>query len=534
MNVLFLLFKDPKLFLKKLINRFNHIRSILFADKNTKKFIKHNKLIWKDWSSKNKDSVILADFYGVSETNIARSYFLNILAKKHNAAIKSFVSRKYSFNPALHRVYKSFNVESHIITDLNKEQKDRVKKIYEKTVVGLKTKEDVFNLKVNEVWVGVDIYESYLMDCSKPTLFLDDPNLFNKIEEGISLLVFWQDYFLKNKVEAVVVSHDCYLCYNIVCKVAYKTKVPVYFPNPIYLTYADRPYVVHNYYKNYRQMFRARLSNEEQRKGILLAKQQLDKRLNGEVGVDMPYSIKSAFHLEQNGKSVLKKTENIKVLICSHCFYDNPHGYGGMLFLDFYEWLNYLGRISKRTNYDWYLKVHPDPRSGTLDIVKGILKDFPNITLIPHDTSHHQLIKEGIKFVLTVYGSVGSECPALGLKVINAAYNPRVGYDFNWNPRSLEEYEHYLLNLDKLHKDINMEDLYEFYYMHYYYRYDDDLVFESYNRLLQDLTVKERIGSRVYNYFLDQWNEAKHESIIVNMKTFIDSGKNHHLSKGPE
>ena len=43
----------------------------------------------------------------------------------------------------------------------------------------------------------------------------------------------------------------------------------------------------------------------------------------------------------------IKNSNKTKVLICTHCFFDNPHGYGGMIFLDFYEWLVFLGEISK-------------------------------------------------------------------------------------------------------------------------------------------------------------------------------------------
>lgn len=280
-------------------------------------------------------------------------------------------------------------------------------------------------------------------------------------------------------------------------------------------------------------MFR-RLSPEEQRKGIALAKTQLERRFNGEVGVDMPYATKSAFRLSGGEKPVLRKSEKIKVLICSHCFYDNPHGLGGMLFLDFYEWLRYLGQISERTDYDWYLKVHPDPLPGTLKTIQEILAEFPRITIIPFETSHHQLAKEGIDFVLTVYGTVGHEYPALGVQVINAGYNPRVAYDFNWHPKSLEEYEHYLLNLDKLRKDINLEELYEFYYMHHYYVYADDLVFNSYRHFLSNLTTEHANGSAAYGYFLGQLTDAKHQEIINNMQKFIDSGKHHYWSRGPE
>lgn len=522
-----------KTMIKKIINKAKHIWALLAIDKNTQRFIRHNKKVWHGWNNRYSDSVILVDFYGTGETNVARSYFLNILAKKHNAAIKSFAPCKYSYNPTLHKTYESFNTSGHIITSLSRGQKRRAEAIYKEILPTLRSKQDLFDLNVLGVWVGVDIYESYLRDYFKPTVYLNDPNLFKEIKEGISLVIFWEDYFSKNKIKGVVASHDCYLYFNVVCKVAYKYRVPVYFPNPIYVTYAEKPYTTHSYFPDYRQMFH-KLSTEEQRKGILLAKQQLSKRIGGEVGVDMPYSTKSAFRSNQNGKSILRKSENIKVLICSHCFYDNPHGYGGMLFLDFYEWLNYLGKISERTNHDWYLKMHPDPLPGTLEIMQGILAQFPKITLIPHEISFHQLVKEGLDFILTAYGSIGGESPLLGIPVINAGYNPRIAYDFNWHPKTLEEYEYYLLNLDKLHKDIKEEDVYEFYYMNHYYVYDDDFVFTSYKQFLLDITKEERTGSRSYTYFLEQWSDAKHQEIINNMQDFIDSGKRHYFSHGPE
>ena len=50
--------------------------------------------------------------------------------------------------------------------------------------------------------------------------------------------------------------------------------------------------------------------------------------------------------------------DNIKVLICTHEFFDDPNSTGGLLFPDFYEWLKYLAQISNKTNYDWYIKPH--------------------------------------------------------------------------------------------------------------------------------------------------------------------------------
>lgn len=518
--------------LKRVLNKAKHVYRSVVVDRATRRFIAHNRPVWRSWRKASGDSVVLVDLYGVAETLVTYSYFLNILADKHNAAVKSFSAS--TGDSSLHRIYRSFNTTGHIVTSaLSEEQERRRRATVQDVLPTLKTKQDIFDLTVSGIWLGIDVYETYLRNGSKPTVLLDDPLLFTRVEEGIGLVIFWQDFFTRNRPKAVVVSHDCYLDGDVVCKVAYQAGVPVYLPNAAYPTYVQSPHSVHSYFGDYREMFR-RLSPEEQKNGLAWAKRQLERRLSGEVGVDMPYTSKSAFQSSGNEERVLRQSQKIKVLICSHCFYDNPHGLGGMLFLDFYEWLRYLGRISERTDYDWYLKVHPDPMPGTLETIREILDGFPNITLVPHETSHHQLAREGIDFVLTVYGSVGHEYPALGVQVINAGYNPRVAYDFNWHPKSLEEYEEYLLNLKDLRRKIDLEDLYEFYYMHHYYVYADNLVFNSYRQLLSDLTPEQRIGSAVYGYFLEQWSERKHEEIIDNMRRLIESGKHHYWSRGPE
>ena len=519
--------------MNKIVSKFRHVRKTLFADRQTKRFIQHNEKVWQGWNSGTCSSVVLVDFYSVSETLISYSYFVNVLARKHNARIVSFSGRQKIPNRVLHKVYRSFNTAGHMITRLNGEQEERAKTISREIIPGLRTKQDIFGITVSDIWIGNDIYETYLREYNKPTVFLDDPKLFEMVEEAIGLVIFWSDFFAKNKVAAVVVSHDVYISMDIVCKVAYHAKVPVYLPNVRGISLVDKPFSIYTYFPDYRKMFES-LPREEQERGKALAKKQLERRLAGEVGVDMPYAEKSAYTPVNGDNAVLKETEKIKVLICTHCFYDNPHAYNTILFLDFYEWLHFLGRISERTDYDWYLKMHPDPRPGTFETIQEILTKFPRITYIPHDTSHQQLVKDGINFVLTVYGTVGHEYPAFGVQVINAGYNPRIAYDFNWHPKTIEEYEHYLMNLHKLKKDIRLDEVYEFYYMHHYYTLADDLVLKSYNKALSDLSPEQRIGSEIYGYFLDQLNDEKHGEIIQNMEKFIQSGKRNYFASGPE
>lgn len=504
------------------------------GDTRTKRFIEHNRTVWRGWKTGGR-SVVLVDFYSIPQTIISYSYFANVMARQHGASIQTFGAERWltSRNAEHHllgAVYESFNATDHLVLSLDRDQRRR-RDACVRSIFPLKTKEDLLQLRVQGVWIGVEIYESYIGRLREPTVRLDDPRLREFVEEGVGALIFWLDFFARHDVVAVVVSHDSYLEY-VITKVAFEKRVPVYMPSAWRIVRIDRPYAAYEHFKEYRRMFQ-RLDSDEQDRALALARERLDLRFRGEVGVDMPYSKASAFGAVGSGP-VLRPGDKTKVLICTHCFFDNPQCFGGTLFVDFYEWLQFLGRMSERTDYDWYLKTHPDPLPGTDEVIQDILARFPRITQIPSNTSHHQLVRDGLDVVLTVYGSVGHELPALGVQVVNAGYNPRIAYDFNWHARTLGEYEDYLLQLDGLEKPIDLEQMYEFYYMHHFYGIADDLFLDSYADFTASLPWKDQIGPAAYAYFLERLTTGKHERIIRNVTGFLDSGKRHYFSRGPE
>jgi len=510
--------------------------SYYFLDKHSKKFIRHNLKKWKSYKIEGSKNIILFDYHPLSETEIARSYLLNILSKKHDACIASYSFNKIRKN-YWDKVYRSFNVNKHVLVKLSDEQKKESRKIFDQILPSIKNKMDVFNLTIFDVWLGVDIYEEYLMRYTEPTFILEDPRAIKIIQEGIDALVFWKEYFEINEVKAIVSSHiGVRIEKNLPCKIAGQLfNIPFYSTHARSVTHLPQAHhhykYVANRYKLYREKFK-KLPEVTQDQGIKWAKTQLDRRLSGEIGVDMPWNTKSSFVYDKNSNnSIINKSNNVKILICPHEFYDSPNCYGGLLFPDFYEWLLYLGSISERTNYDWYVKTHPDVLDNTKEVINSIVSKYSRLTLIPPETSHHKLVDEGVSFVLTCYGSVGHEYPLLGAQVINAGNNPHMGYDFNWHPKTLDEYEKLLLNLKTLKKDVNIQDIYEFYYMHYKEQGPiDNWIYKSYQSMLVDLTLEERFGSHIFTYFLNEIDEYKHEEIISRFNKYIDSGKIGHAT----
>ena len=235
----------------------------------------------------------------------------------------------------------------------------------------------------------------------------------------------------------------------------------------------------------------------------------------------MAYSQKSAFNQSSN-KAVLRKTNNLKVLISPHCFFDSVHAYGNNLFTDFYEWLKTLGKLSNNTSYDWYIKTHPDINNYSSNVIDDFIKQYPKIILLNKDTSHLQIVKEGIDCVLTVYGTVGFEYAMLGVKVINASLNnPHIDYKFNFHPKTKKNYIEMIKNLENLQIDINKDEILEYYVIRNLLDFNDWL-FKNHSKMISDLGgYKGQFTNEVFRYWIEGTNTVLDKEICDNIKNFI-------------
>ena len=95
---------------------------------------------------------------------------------------------------------------------------------------------------------------------------------------------------------------------------------------------------------------------------IIKSSKSIKNRLDGKVknSIDELVTTRSAFASAYNKNiKILKENKKIKVLISSHNIGDVSNAFGRKHFADFYEWLNFLGQMSQKTDFDWYIKDHP-------------------------------------------------------------------------------------------------------------------------------------------------------------------------------
>ena len=125
-------------------------------------------------------------------------------------------------------------------------------------------------------------------------------------------------------------------------------------------------------------------------------------------------------------------------------------------FYDYYEWIDYLGKISNKIKNNWLVKLHPSEFDNNFNQMQYFLKKYPNLKLLPKETKNTNLINK-IDIVLTVYGTVGREFPLFNIPVINASTcGPHSGYNFNFHFKDIKEYNKAVTNLKKYIKNFKI------------------------------------------------------------------------------
>lgn len=508
-------------------------------DNHTRGFINHNLSSFIDGSkvkNHHDEPVVLFELNSFHVAHISYSYLANVLAEKFNARIVAYdptiisslrlkLEWKLSqfFSLFEFAVYRSFGTSTFLQPQMSSSLIKKAGQLSGEIYTGLKTKADIEAIQINGDWIGDLIYDTYLKIHKKPTINIQDESFKEFLFSAVRRYLYWDDYFKNHDVRAVNVSHCVYIN-AIPLRIAVNKNIPVFQISASHVYHLNKKNLfAYNDFFGFREGFN-RLPDEIQKKGVELARERIELRFSGNVGVDMKYSKKSAYGVQKNER-LLKESNRTKVLIATHCFFDSPHSYGNNLFPDFYEWLDFLGQMTLETDYDWYIKTHPDYLSGTMEVINSFIEKYPKFNILPADSSHHQIIAEGINVALTTYGTIGFEYAALGIPVVNASLvNPHIAYNFNLHPATIEEYSEVLRGLDHIALNIDKNEVYEYYFMKFIFN-TNDWLFSNYKQMEAELGgYNEQFTSKVYELWLREWTPERHDEIKSVLNSFVESG----------
>lgn len=513
----------------------NNLKDLLGLKTGVRKFRKFNKSKIS-LSPTSVHGILLVETQQPSANDIGLSFFIPQFLKMNGgkAIGYSMIPATWTtkFKQALRHnfsVLSSAGCREHLLVpsyyDINKSKyRERIKEeifIVEKMDVA-----NFENYQIDGVIIGDLVYDVYLRSGSQATLDMKDPIFIIKLIESLNYFFFWQEYFSKNVISGVCVSH-CAYNFGIPLRIALKYGIPGFqvTAESIYRVNSEFPHAYTDF-KNYRSDF-INLPKEIRESAVAKAKDRLQLRFSGKIGVDMHYSTKSAFAKNSNIINQIVASSKIKVFVAVHDFYDSPHGYGNNFYPDFLIWLEALAKISENTDYEWYVKTHPDLHAAAGEAtVRNFVEKNAKFTLLAKETSHFEIIDAGIDIALTVFGTVAMEYSYLGIPVINASRNnPHVAFDFSFTPEDKFAYEETLLNL-RAFKDnfvINRTQVEEYYYMAHLSKIKSWTVID-YDRFVEEIGgYRNSTSTEALKYFLDSENTYYPEVIEKAVDNFLRS-----------
>ena len=170
------------------------------------------------------------------------SYFSNVLSKKFDSKIVGFYNFKLivsklkenliekikwklsnTINYNNFGVYRSFGTKEIFKPNIDKNIEKKSYSLNKKIIKNLRTKNDIYKIKINEHLLGDLIYDSYLKFYYLPTINIKDQKFKIFLYEFICLYLYWEKFFKEKSVKAILGVHAHY-SYAIPMRIAFKKK----------------------------------------------------------------------------------------------------------------------------------------------------------------------------------------------------------------------------------------------------------------------------------------------------------------------
>ncbi|OON86186.1 hypothetical protein BXO88_09070 [Oribacterium sp. C9] len=494
------------------------------CDKNTERIILWCKNKWSP-KRKNNDKVrlLLPIENSHDITNILYGYVGNYFSEKLDAKIDCYIrAGKPDIFPTIRMIYDAWGADEILTHKLNDKQESICKQICDELWENIHCYEDWINVSIYGIKFGTTIVRNYLRRYN-PIIDPQSIQLKNYLLESIRTIVFWYDRFQKFDYRLVVL-WDGTNWEGFIRQIAISKGIPTYMIHYVgckKLTF-EEPWLGQQFL--YYKKFWNELSPEEKEFGITWSKNELNKILNK----------KRLNEAKELPKELVEPSNKIKVVICPHSYEDDLYMYGPHIFWNNYSaWLNHLGELSRKLDkYIWFIKPHFFLESERdKQAVSAFLEKFSNIIKLPVNTSPTQLREYGVEWAFTVQGTIGVEYPFEGIQVINAGYNPRMMFDFSFNPKTVAEYDSIVGNLDTTRKKNNNGEIFEYYSIANLY-YDWSKLFVKWHYInpllnMDDIAFIEsesnqRVGSWKYDCFLKEEREYPERFVEEFIKKLFD------------
>lgn len=502
------------------------LKKSYLLDDNEKYFIKNIKKNQKDKNYSNKAIFInvAMDYFHLAQTSFLlqdkkyenhniigiwnynitpnwknKNYFLEKSISLKNTLKFFFLKKKWT------KIYESIGVNQ--LIDTNKTSFfDKLKYKKKTDVVFNKIqniqKDRFIKLKINNIIVGDLIIDTYIRFRNIQTIDFNDYFLKNIVNKFIISQSEIYKAIMKFKPEFLILNFSNY-SNGVIARTLLNKNIKVYCTGDT-MSYLKRLTKndpnTHTSYQHFKSLFKNTVFKKQK---LNQSRIELKKRFSGLK--DQAYSYMKKSPYRKNSKKMKLKTDGVLFL---HDFFDTPHHFKSMFFFDFYEWAVFSLDIIEKYNLNIAVKPHPNSIYQNKVVIENLKKKFPNVKWIDPNISNAQIFNSGIRFGISIYGSVLYELAYHNLvPIASTPYHPTYNYNIVYTPQNKKEYKNLLLKSKNLRLKKNVKKkIEEFYYMWTFYNHD--AIKKTARTLkLKSINFKKSNGLNVYLKRLTKFNK---------------------------
>ena len=78
---------------------------------------------------------------------------------------------------------------------------------------------------------------------------------------------------------------------------------------------------------------------------------------------------------------IINNNKQKNILVVAHCFSDAVHVYGDFCYVDFHDWLIFIGSLTKYENCNFYIRIHPADYTRNYEHFLHFKKIFPKLII---------------------------------------------------------------------------------------------------------------------------------------------------------
>lgn len=439
--------------------------SFELKDKDFNSYIKNNK---KTWSSKinlkNDEKIIVTGFVHLPGDQIPNCIIGKYLELYHNSSLYGFLDKGDIFGEL---IFKSFGIKNILILD-KKNFFTRFLNFFNSILIidRIKHIDDLINFRFKNINVGKSTYDHFLRFTNSATTERVSFKIILFLSQCLYIIDDLHRKFKNFKIKAVVETETQFIPSSLVFQFFLEKNVEIFSRENGPDDCSVRKYSSVNETYTPRYEISKKLFNKIFKIGNKKASEKgfkiLEKRFQGKdrqifYGRDKFKQIE----LKKYDKEKISNLNNWDVnkpIVCvfGHCLVDNNFELGWRLYRDNLTWLREtLKIISKIEKVNWLIKPHPLEKTYEKIITnteKEILNyDNSNIKLCPEDISPKSLTEICLAGI-TSTGSVAVEFTGFGLPVVTAGKTPFSELEIIDVPKSKQEYENLLKNINFIPK----------------------------------------------------------------------------------